>query len=77
MIISRSANYLWVVASDASESLGFSENTLNCWRNCGYLKADKHWKVILKNSKQTILYNVELCKEEMTQWWGRDAFVGP
>ena len=77
MIIIRSANSLWADAADASIKLGFSEKSLNCWRECGYLKSGKHWIEQYNSNKKRIIYNIEQCTKEMNEWWGRDAIHGP
>ena len=77
MLVLRTALSKWVGASEASKELGFSENSLKCWRECGYLKAGKHWKLPLNGASTGVLYNLELCKDEMNEWWGRDALIGP
>ena len=77
MLIIRSAFYQWVKANEASKELGYSENSLNCWRKCGYLKSGKHWKFNDNESTKEILYNLPLCAQEMSEWWGRTAFTGP
>ncbi len=67
----------WIGSEEASKKLGFSEKTLDCWRNCGYLKSGKHWKQYSNAYSAAILYNIILCEMEMDEWWGRDAIVGP
>ena len=77
MLIVRSALPPWVSAQEASVKLGFSEKTLKCWINCGYLKDGKHWKHKYPNSSRSVLFNLLLCEKEMNEWWGRNALVGP
>ncbi len=77
MLVLRSAKYPWVSAQEASHHLGFSEKSLECWKDCGYLKAGKHWKSKPGDTNNMTLYNLQLCKEEMHEWWGRDALAGP
>ncbi len=60
----------WVLSSEASLRLGFSEESLNSWRNCGYLKNGTHWKEELTNANNCIFYNLELCKKELRESWG-------
>ncbi len=77
MIILRGASSNWLCASEASKKLGFSENSLKCWRECGYLKAGKHWMKKDPGSLGLVFYNIDLCAKEMNEWWGRDAMAGP
>ena len=77
MIIMRTAKSRWVDGKEASTKLGFSENSLNCWRDCGYLKIGKHWCESRSTSVRKILYNIDQCTKEMNEWWGRDAISGP
>ncbi len=77
MFIKRMAFFRWVSSEQASKELGFSEKSLDCWRNCGYLKLGKHWKESPDPINKGILYNLVLCEVEMQEWWGRDAVVGP
>ena len=77
MLIERTAFFRWVSSQEASKELGFSEKTLKCWVNCGYLKDGKHWRYQSPKSSSKILYNIQLCQMEMNEWWGRNAFVGP
>ncbi len=77
LFILRSAISKWFDSKNASEMLGFSEKSLNCWRRCGYLKSGKHWRMIQSNFENIILYNVDQCSIEMHQWWDRDAISGP
>ena len=70
-------NSSWVTSQEASSKLGFSEKSLRCWCECGYLRNGKHWHRIDESVDSPILFQVELCKQEMTNWWGRDAFIGP
>ncbi len=67
----------WVTSQEASVKLGFSEKSLRCWCECGYLKNGKHWHRNEEKDDALFFYQVELCKQEMSSWWGRDAFVGP
>ena len=77
MLVFRSVSAPWVTSSIASKDLGFSEKTLKCWRDCGYLKSGKHWKYSRARAASTVIYQIDLCREEMNQWWGRDALIGP
>ncbi len=77
MEIIRSAGKAWVDSQEASIYLGFSEKTLKCWCDCGYLKAGKHWRRSSQPSNDSVIYNTRLCAQEMKEWWGRDALTGP
>ncbi len=69
----RSFSVEWMNSHEASKYLGFSEKSLKCWRECGYLKIGKHWQPEGEGINSQILYKVDLCKKEMDEWWGRDA----
>ncbi len=75
MLIIRDAKSSWLKASEAAPLLGFSINSLNCWRKCGYLKQGKHWRYSTQSSGN-VAYNLDQCKREMNEWWGRDAMTG-
>ncbi len=77
MIIIRTARSSWVDGKEASLKLGFSENSLKCWRDCGYLKSGKHWREDSCHNDKKVLYNIDQCTKEMNEWWGRDAITGP
>ena len=77
MHIFRTVHSRWVNGREASCKLGFSENSLKCWRDCGYLKLGKHWQLNNYTKSDRILYNIEQCTLEMNEWWGRDAINGP
>ncbi len=73
MLIRRTASPTWEESSIASQKLGLSENTLNSWRDCGYLESEKHWKYFFNGSRRAIMYNLEQCSLEITSWWGTDT----
>lgn len=73
MQILRAASHRWVSPEVASRELGFSENSLKCWRDAGYLREGKHWQLKFPLKSSQICYQVEECKKEMDEWWGRKA----
>ena len=67
----------WVDESQASEQLGVSSDTLERWREIGYLKPGTHWRSSqeLGNKPWTpeVIYHLRWCKEEINHWLAKDA----
>ena len=67
----------WVTSSQASIQLGVSEETLQYWREVGYLKPGTHWRS--SPNAQTapwtpeVIYHLRWCREEMEYWRAQDA----
>ncbi len=67
----------WFLEEDASKKLGVSSETLQHWREVGYLKPGTHWRSAeTKNSKPwkpEVIYHLNWCKEIIDYWRNRDA----
>ncbi len=67
----------WVNQKLASEKLGVSEETLNSWREIGYLKPGTHWRSSPENEhrpwKPSVIYHLRWCKEIIDYWDKEDA----
>ena len=67
----------WGSGEDASAFLGVTEETLQHWREIGYLKPGTHWKSSPENQilpwKPKVIYHLRWCKEEMDYWTSQDA----
>ena len=67
----------WVSGQEASAGLGVSEETLQLWREIGYLKPGTHWRSAHKSHampwKPEVIYHVQWCKEEIDYWLSQDA----
>ena len=69
----------WLLEEDASRCLGVSSETLQHWREVGYLKPGTHWRSAESNSsmpwKPEVIYHLSWCKEIIEYWRNRDAPV--
>ncbi len=67
----------WVTSKKASELLGVSEQTLNKWREVGYLKPGTHWRSSPGLGQQPwspqVIYHLLWCKEKIEYWRMHDA----
>ncbi len=69
----------WATSIEASNFLGVSENTLELWREIGYLKPGTHWRSApisqVSPWRPEVIYHLRWCKEEMEYWRAHDARV--
>ncbi len=69
----------WATSIEASNFLGVSENTLELWREIGYLKAGTHWRSApisqVSPWRPEVIYHLRWCKEEMEYWRAHDARI--
>ncbi len=69
----------WVTSFQASRHFGVSENTLEKWRQIGYLKPGTHWRRSSLNRFypwiKHIVYHLRWCQEEMDYWRSHDAQI--
>ena len=69
----------WVSGQEASAGLGVSEETLQLWREIGYLKPGTHWRSAQESKtmpwKPEVIYHLRWCKEEIDYWLSQDAPV--
>ena len=67
----------WVSGEEASEALSVSEETLQLWREVGYLKPGTHWRSAQRSEampwKPEVIYHLRWCKEEIDYWLSQDA----
>ena len=67
----------WVNEEEASISLGLSEETLQKWREVGYLKPGTHWRSCPNEQpvpwKPKVIYHLSWCKEIIEYWREEDA----
>ena len=67
----------WVTGQEASDGLGVSEETLQLWREVGYLKPGTHWRSAQKKQampwKPEVIYHLPWCREEIDYWLAQDA----
>ena len=67
----------WLSSEEASECFKASEETLDLWREIGYLKEGTHWrKQDTKGTirlKEEIYYHQTWCQEEIEYWRQQDA----
>ena len=67
----------WVAGQEASACLGVSEETLQLWREIGYLKPGTHWRSSPNSHaipwKPEVIYHLRWCKEQMEYWRNHDA----
>jgi len=63
-----------LTAAETSEQLAFSEATLRRLRQKGVFKAGVHYRrKFAGNHNSPILYNLEICEEELLERDARDA----
>ncbi len=67
----------WGTSEEASAFLGVSVETLQHWREIGYLKPGTHWKSSPDSQalpwKPNVIYHLRWCKEEIDYWISQDA----
>ncbi len=67
----------WVSSLEASKVLGVSQDTLEKWREVGYLKPGTHWRSAPNANfvpwTPEVIYHLMWCKEEMDYWLDQDA----
>ena len=67
----------WVSGQEASAGLGVSEETLQLWREIGYLKPGTHWRSAQESKtmpwKPEVIYHLSWCEEEINYWLSEDA----
>ena len=67
----------WLLEEEACKELGVSSETLENWREIGYLKPGTHWrsahKVQAMPWKPEVIYHLRWCKEEIDYWLAQDA----
>ena len=69
----------WATSIEASETLGVSEQTLEHWREVGYLKPGTHWRSAPNSDvipwTPEVIYHLRWCKEEIDYWKSHDAAI--
>ncbi len=67
----------WVSETEASKKLGVSRQTLEYWREIGYLKPGTHWRssTSMKNKlwEPSFIYHLRWCKEILDYWKSHDV----
>ncbi len=67
----------WVSEKEASKQLRVSEQTLQFWREVGYLKAGTHWRSSPVSQPvpwtPEVIYHLRWCQEEIEFWREQDA----
>jgi len=66
----------WVTEQEASNQLGVAEETLQYWREIGYLRPGTHWKNYYeekKSLKPKVFYHIRWAKEMIEYWRDHDA----
>ncbi len=67
----------WLSEHEASKKLGVKEETLQLWREVGYLKPGTHWRSSLNSDsspwKPEVIYHLSWCEEEIDYWLSEDA----
>ena len=79
MLLELMTDNPWANSSEASKYLGVSEQTLQHWREIGYLKPGTHWRSSPHSQlipwTPEVIYHLRWCKEEMDYWRDQDAPV--
>ena len=69
----------WIYEKAASDRLGVTEQTLQRWREIGYLKPGTHWRsspdIQPSPWKPKVIYHFRWCKEMIEYWQEQDAPV--
>tara|TARA_Y100001968_G_C19202562_1_gene640709 strand:- start:350 stop:583 length:234 start_codon:yes stop_codon:yes gene_type:complete len=67
----------WAYSDETALCLEVSINTLNLWREIGYLKYGTHWRKLesKKQNDNEIVYHINWCMEEMEYWKSHHANI--